>query len=99
MSKFIIVIGLQAQPFNPMVSSQKNASSGCIALPSSGGRGGSDFSNQQGRKRFHIFLVASNLLVVVVVVVVMMMMMMCTLCSHEHWTGVHISCTDLCFIP
>jgi hypothetical protein len=31
-----------------------------MALPISGGRGGSDFSDQQGRKRLHIFLVAWN---------------------------------------
>jgi hypothetical protein len=30
----------QAQPFNSMVNSWKNASSGWMALPSSGGRGG-----------------------------------------------------------
>jgi hypothetical protein len=39
---------------------QKNVSSGRVALPSGGGRGGSDFSDQKERKRLRIFIVASN---------------------------------------
>jgi hypothetical protein len=47
------------QLFNSTFISRKNTSSSHMALPSCGGRGGSDFSGKQGKKD-QIFLMASD---------------------------------------
>jgi hypothetical protein len=66
-----VYIGLTSMPFNSRINSQKNAFASHVALPGSGGRGRSDFTSQQGRKRLNVFLMASNSLVVVVVMIMM----------------------------
>lgn len=72
--------------FNSMINLCNNALSSYMALPSSGGRGGNNFSNLQGSKRlcipFGFKLIVDN-------------DKLCMLCSHEHWTEVHISYRDL----
>jgi hypothetical protein len=52
---------------------EENISPGHMALPSGGGRGGSDFNNLQGGKDFMLLLAASNLLVIT---------MKCARCAH-----------------
>jgi hypothetical protein len=44
-----LTVDLQAQPFNSTAIRQKNNSSGHMAFPSGGGRGGRDLSNQHGK--------------------------------------------------
>jgi hypothetical protein len=62
-----------------------------MALSSGGGRGRTDFSGWYGKKRLHIFLVASNLTVITT---------NCTYNVHVNTElRVQISCTDLNFIP